>query len=207
MYLRRFVLGAAIAAPLLAAVSGAAWAQAVSPDEAKTFINQSGQQLVGIVNGPGSMTQKANQLRLLVNQIVAVDQVGDYVLGRYINVATPAQHQQFQALFHQLLSYNITYQIKAYEGVSFTVNNVMPQGDGVVVDTTITTPGHAPADVGWVVQDVNGQMKIIDVIVAGTSLRITTRNDYAAVITDNGGNVSALLSAMQNQITKIASAQ
>ena len=126
------------------------------------------------------------------------------MLGRYINVATPAQKQQFQSLFHQLLSYNITYQIKAYQGVSFTVNSAAPQGDNVLVDTTVTAPGKAPADVGWVVQDESGQPKIIDVIVAGTSLRITTRNDYAGVITDNGGQVSALLKAMQGQINKIA---
>jgi phospholipid transport system substrate-binding protein len=43
------------------------------------------------------------------------------------------------------------------------------------------------------------------VIVAGTSLRVTTRNDYASVISDHGGQVSALLDAMQSQISKIAS--
>jgi phospholipid transport system substrate-binding protein len=77
----------------------------------------------------------------------------------------------------------------------------------MVVDTTINRPGQAPADVGWAVDEINGQPKIIDVIVAGTSLRITTRNDYGSVITDNGGQVSALLTAMQNQIAKIAGAQ
>ena len=205
MYFRRFILGAVASVPMLAVMAGAA--QALSPDTAKTFIAQSGQKLVAIVNGGGAENQKADQLRDLVNQIVAVDQVGDYVLGRYNNIATPAQKQQFQALFHQLLSYNITYQIKAYQGVTFTVNSATPQGDDVLVDTTVTAPGKAPADVGWVVEEDAGQPKIIDVIVAGTSLRITTRNDYAGVITDNGGQVSALLSAMQNQISKIASAQ
>lgn len=204
MMFRRFILGAVASAPMLAAMAGAAHAQAMSPDTAKSFITQSGDKLVAIVNGPGSQSQKASQLRDLVNQIVDVDQVGDYVLGRYINVATPAQKQQFQSLFHQLLSYNITYQIKAYQGVSFTVNSAAPQGNNVLVDTTVTAPGKAPADVGWVVQDESGQPKIIDVIVAGTSLRITTRNDYAGVITDNGGQVSALLKAMQGQINKIA---
>ncbi len=205
MYFRRFILGAIASAPMFAVMAGAA--QALTPDSAKSFITDSGVKLVAIVNGGASEGQKATQLRDLVNQIVAVDQVGDYVLGRYINIATPAQKQQFQTLFHQLLSYNITYQIKAYQGVSFVVNSAAPQGDDVLVDTTITTPGKAPADVGWVVEEDAGQPKIIDVIVAGTSLRITTRNDYAGVITDNGGQVSALLSAMQNQITKIASAQ
>ncbi|MBU6419943.1 MAG: ABC transporter substrate-binding protein [Proteobacteria bacterium] len=205
MHFRRFILGAIASAPMLAVTMGAA--QALSPNTAKSFITQAGDNLVGIVNSNSSESQKATELRGLVNQIVAVDQVGDYVLGRYINVATPAQKQQFQTLFHQLLSYNITYQIKAYQGVTFQVNSATPQGDEVLVDTTVTAPDKAPADVGWVVEESAGQPKIIDVIVAGTSLRITTRNDYAGVITDNGGQVSALLNAMQNQISKISAAQ
>ncbi|WP_297493010.1 phospholipid-binding protein MlaC [Acidocella sp.] len=204
MYLRRYILGAAAAAPMLVAMAGAARADVVSPDVAKAFIAQSGKQLVTIVNGPGTEAQKGVALRQLVNQIVAVDKVGNYVLGRYINVATPDQQQQFQALFHQLLSYNITYQINAYQGVTFTVNGAAQQGNDMVVDTTITTPGKAPADVGWAVDEVGGQPKIIDVIVAGTSLRITTRNDYASVIADHGGQVSALLTAMKGQISKLS---
>jgi phospholipid transport system substrate-binding protein len=207
MYLRRFILGAAAAAPMLIVMAGAARADTVSPDAAKAFITQSGKQLVDIVNNAPNQTEKGTALRQLVNQIVAVDQVGDYVLGRYVNVATPQQHQQFQTLFHQLLSYNITYQINAYQGVAFTVNGATQQGNDMVVDTTITTPGKAPADVGWAVDNIGGQPKITDVIVAGTSLRITTRNDYASVISDNGGQVSALLTAMQNQINKLSAAQ
>jgi phospholipid transport system substrate-binding protein len=207
MYLRRFVLGAVASLPMLTAVAGAARAQMVTADAAKTFITTSGQQLVAIVNGGASESQKADQLRQLVDQIVAVDQVGDYVLGRYINVATPAQHAQYLTLFHQLLSYNITYQIKAYQGVTFTVNGAAPMGNDMVVDTTIARPGQAPADVGWAVDEVNGSPKIVDVIVAGTSLRITERNDYASVVTNNGGQISALLTAMQNQIGRIASNQ
>lgn len=206
MHLRRLILGAIAATPVLVALGGVAKADAISPDAAKAFINQSGQKLVGIVNSQTG-SQKSEALRQLVNQIVAVDLVGDYVLGRYINVATPQQHQQFQTLFHQLLSYNITYQINAYQGVAFMVNGATQQGNDMVVDTTITTPGKAPADVGWAVDEIDGQLKIVDVIVAGTSLRITTRNDYASVITDNGGQVSALLTAMQNQINKLSAAQ
>lgn len=207
MYLRRFILGVAATAPMLLALAGTAQADAVAPDAAKALITQSGQKLVDIVNNTPDAKQKSADLRQLVDQIVAVDQVGDYVLGRYINIATPAQHQQFEALFHQLLAYNITYQINAYHGVGFVVNGTAPQGSNTVVDTTITTQDKAPADVGWVVADVGGEPKIIDVIVAGTSLRITTRNDYASVITDNGGQVSALLTAMQNQINKLSAAQ
>ncbi len=204
MHLRRMILGAFAALPILVA-SPLASAQ-VAADAAKTFIDQSGQQLVTIVNSNASESQKADQLRQLVDQIVAVDQVGDYVLGRYRNVITPDQHSQYLALFHQLLSYNITYQIKAYEGVTFVVNGASVMGNDTVVDTTITRPGQAPVDVGWAVDQVGGRPKIVDVIVAGTSLRITERNDYASVVTSNGGQISALLTAMQSQIDRIKSA-
>jgi len=205
MHLRRTILGAFAALPIIAA-SPLAQAQ-LAPDQAKTFIDQSGQKLVAIINSNASESQKADQLRQLVDQIVAVDQVGDYVLGRYRNVVTPDQHTQYLTLFHQLLSYNITYQIKAYEGVTFTVNSASVMGNDTVVDTTITRPGQAPVDVGWAVDEIDGSPKIVDVVVAGTSLRITERNDYASVVTSNGGQVSALLTAMQGQIDRIKSNQ
>jgi phospholipid transport system substrate-binding protein len=201
MHLRRFVLSAFASLPILA-TAPSAYAQ-VSPDAAKAFITQAGEQLVGVVNGNAPRAQRADELRQLVDQIVAVDQVGDYVLGRYRNVVTSDQHSQYLALFHQLLSYNITYQIQAYQGVSFKVNSASAMGNDVIVDTTISRPGQPPADVGWAVDEVDGSPKIVDVIVAGTSLRITERNDYASVVTSNGGKISALLSAMQGQINRM----
>jgi len=205
MSFRRFFMGAMASLPILT-VATLAQAQ-VPTDTAKAFITQAGNQLVTVVNSNGSESQKADELTQLVDQIVAVDQVGNYVLGRYINVVTPDQHSQYLTLFHQLLAYNITYQIKAYQGVTFVVNSASVMGNDTVVDTTITRPGQAPADVGWAVDEVDGSPKIVDVIVAGTSLRITERNDYASVVTSNGGQISALLSAMQNQIDRIKSNQ
>lgn len=204
MFYRRFVLSAA--SVLFTATAGMALAE-VAPDAAKAFIQQTGSQLAAVVNGNAGAAAKADQLRQLVDQDVAVDQVGEYVLGRFANVATPAQHTQYLALFHQTLSYAITNQIRAFQGITFTVNGASPMGNDTVVDTTITRPGQAPADVGWAVDEVAGAPKIVDVIVAGTSLRITTRNDYGSVITSNGGQVSALLSAMQSQIDRVKANQ
>jgi phospholipid transport system substrate-binding protein len=87
MHLRRFVLGAITTLPMLG-YAGFAAAQ-VSPGDAKAFITTSGQQLVAVVNSNASTADKAQQLQTLVNNMVAVDQVGDYVLGRYKTVATP----------------------------------------------------------------------------------------------------------------------
>jgi phospholipid transport system substrate-binding protein len=72
-----------------------------------------------------------------------------------------------------------------------------------MVSTTVTRPGQSPADVQWVVDTVGGKPRIVDVVVEGTSLRITERSDYSSVINDNGGQVSALLDAMKKQIARM----
>jgi phospholipid transport system substrate-binding protein len=67
MFNRRFILGAVAGLPFLA-VSSLAQAQ-VAADAAKSFIDQSGQKLVSVVNSSASTSEKADQLRQLVDQI------------------------------------------------------------------------------------------------------------------------------------------
>ncbi len=200
---RRVLLGAFAVLPVLGALPATALAAAPAASVAQNFIKQSGDHLVAIVNGPDSTKVKADKLRELVDRIVAVDQTGRFVLGRYWRVATPAQQQEYLRLFHQTLAYNITNQIRAYKGVQFAVDGTKPGPEGEMVSTTVTRPGQSPADVQWVVDTVGGKPRIVDVVVEGTSLRITERSDYSSVINDNGGQVSALLDAMKKQIARM----
>ncbi|MCF3945518.1 ABC transporter substrate-binding protein [Acidiphilium sp. AL] len=201
-YFRRVLLGAFALLPALA-VTPAARAAAPSAPSAQHFIKQSGDKLVSIINGPGSTGQKAADLRNLVNNIVAVDQIGKFVLGRYWRVATPSQRSEYMNLYHQLLAYNITTQIRAYKGVTFTVGRTQTGPQGEMVSTVVTRQGQSPAHVQWVVDEVGGAPKIVDVVVEGTSLRVTERSDYASVINDHGGQVTALLEAMKQQLHKM----
>ncbi|MDD2876869.1 MAG: ABC transporter substrate-binding protein [Acidiphilium sp.] len=206
-YFRRVLLGAFAVIPALAlspiAIPAVAYAAAPSATAAQGFIKQSGAKLVSIINGPGSSDQKAADLRSLVNNIVAVDQIGKFVLGRYWRVATPSQRSQYMSLFHQTLAYNITTQIRAYKGVTFTVGRVSSGPEGEMVSTVVTRQDQSPAHVQWVVETVGGEPKIVDVVVEGTSLRVTERADYSSVIDDHGGQVTALLDAMKQQLSRM----
>lgn len=204
---RRFLLGALAIAPVAAIArigfAPVALANTPSADKARSFIRQSGQKLVSIVNSSKPHKQKAKELRQFLNSIVAVDDIGHFVLGRYWHMASKSQQQEYMKLFHKLLAYNITTQIKAFKGVSFHVTGVHAGPEGEMVQTVIKRPNQQPAKVQWVVKTISGQPKIVDVVVAGTSLRITERSDYASVINDNGGHVSALLQAMKHQVHKL----
>lgn len=191
---------------LLLTVS-AAWlalgpgARAQSADaRATSFVKQTGDQLVAVVNGPGSPAQKRQQLTRIIDQTVAVNEIARFCLGRFWRQATPAQQQRYLHLFHEVLVTNITSKLGEYKGVGFTIGRTEPDGDNVAVGTTVTRPNNPPTDVRWVVSNADSNPKIVDVVAEGTSMRLTQRSDYASYLSRNNDNVSALINAMQHQI-------
>jgi phospholipid transport system substrate-binding protein len=168
---------------------------------ASAFMQQTGNQLVQIVNGPGSDAQKEAELSKVIDQRVDVDGIAKFVLGRFWRVATPRQQQEYLNLFRRVLVISVDSKVGEYKGVTFTMERATPAEGGQLVTTVITRPNQAPANVQWLVQDINGSPKITDVVAEGTSLRLTQRADYASFIVHNNDNIQALLDAMKKQVS------
>jgi len=180
-------------------------ARAQSPADtaaAVAFIRTTGQQLVNVVNGPGSAAAKNAGLTRIVDRDVDVDGIAKFCLGRFWRLATPAQRTQYEHLFHHVLVLNVTSKVGDYTGVTIAIGRAVPRAEGVVVATTVTRPGQAPAEVDWLVQEIGGAPKIVDVIAEGTSLRLTQRSDYASFISRHNDSVPALLTALQAQAAR-----
>ena len=162
------------------------------------FIQQIGSQFVSIVNAPGSAQQKRAQMQPIVESSVDIEGIGRFCLGRFWRTATPQQQQEYIRLFHGVLLTSISSRLADYRGIGFSVTGAQRREDGVLVGTVIRRPNQQPANVQWVVSQT-GVPKILDVIIEGTSLRLTQRSDYASYISRNGNNIDALLNAMRQQ--------
>ena len=196
---RRHCLGLAVAAFLVPLSFGQARAQAGG---AADFVRTLGGELVDVVNAPGEPATKRSALQPILDRNIAVDQIALFCLGRYLQQATPAQKQQYTALFHSVLLNSILGHLGGYRGVRFSVGGSTRQPDGQHVQTTIYRPNEEPASVDWVIDDVGGSRKVIDVVAEGTSLRTTQRGDYLAFLDRHGGSVEALIAALQRQIAR-----
>lgn len=178
-----------------------AWAQGVpSAEEAAAFVRQTGGRLVAVVNGPGSVAQKQAALQTEVDSAVDVNGVGRFVLGRFWRMATPAQQQEYLRLFRTVLMNSITGRLGEYKGVQFAVGRATPTAAGIEVATVVTRPNNPPTNVIWVIRDVGGGPKIVDVVAEGTSLRLTQRDDYASYLARNNDSVQALIDALKRQV-------
>jgi phospholipid transport system substrate-binding protein len=178
------------------------WAQSGSTAEATNFIVKLGTDLVAIVNTAGGYEEKKARLKPLIESAVDVDGIARFCLGRFVRTATPAQLQEYIHLFHDVLLNNIGGKIGEFQGVTFAPTTTTQRDADILVGTLIRRPNQQPNNVQWVVNQVGGQPKVVDVVAEGTSLRLTQRSDYAAYLARNNNDVGALVAAMKQQVAR-----
>jgi phospholipid transport system substrate-binding protein len=180
-------------------------ASAQPASQATAFVKQTGDQLVAIVNGPGTSEEKRPRLQKVIDNAVDVDDVARFCLGGFWRRATPDQQRQYMDLFHDVLLNNISGKLGDYKGVHFVMNRSSARGDTEIVNTTVERPNNPPTQVDWIISEASGNPKIVDVVAEGTSLRLTQRSDYASYLHQNNGSVAALIEAMRHQVANAGS--
>ena len=173
---------------------------ALTPAQATAFIVNLGNQLVAIINGPGSYEDKKRRLQPLVESASDIDNIARFCLGRFVRTATPQQLAEYTRLFHDVIINSIFGHIGELQGVTFQPTTTVQRENDILVGTAIQQPNHQPNTVQWVVNSVNGQPKIVDIVAEGTSLRLTQRADYASYLSRNNDSVDALISAVRKQV-------
>jgi phospholipid transport system substrate-binding protein len=177
-------------------------AQAQVVEKATAFVQQIGNQLVGIVNGAQSAAQKRQAITQILEGAVDVNGIAQFCLGRFWRIASADQQKRFIAAFHQVLVTNISSKLGDYTGVKLAVQRGRQQDDQAIVTTQVERPNNPPTTVDWVIEAPATAPKIVDVIAEGTSLRLTQRQDYASYLSRNNNDINALISAMGQQTAK-----
>jgi phospholipid transport system substrate-binding protein len=200
MLTRRSLLAASAAVFALAMTRLPYARAAASASQASAFVNRFASALTNIVNGPQGAAEKRAALGPVIDTNVDVPKIARFCLGRFWSTVSPAQQAEYTQIFHQVLLNNISGHLGDYKGVSYTLTSDHPQGADELVGTIINRPNSPPANVEWVVDSSSGAPKIVDVVAEGTSLRLTTRSDYASYLERHGNDIGQLLAALHRQL-------
>ncbi len=198
-----------IAAPALAAALFALPEHGraeIDPARATALVRDAGNDLVAAINDQRSdVTARREKVAAVLRRAIDIEGTGRFILGRYVRQASPAELAEYNRLFDDIIVRNLSARFGEYRGVRFSLGRAQQRTEeDVLVNTIIERPNQPPFSLDWRVAEVGGQPRVVDVIAEGTSLRLTTRSEYSAVIQRNGGRVASLLDAMRNQIAQLA---
>ncbi len=182
-------------------------AEASSEDaasRASAFIEAKGKELVAVLDSDVAVEVKRERVAAILREAVDVNGVARFVLGRHWRTATEDERREYLALFEAILLANLAARFGDLRGVTFSLGRVLPRGEeGVMVSTMVGRPGQQPVALDWLVAESAGQPKIVDLVAEGTSLRITQRSEYGAIVQRHGGRLQPLLDAMRRQLTRL----
>ena len=201
MMQRRGVLASTLMLGGLLAGGRPAWAD-VDPAAAGQFIQTTAAELIHLMTGARDAEARRQRLQPFIERVVDVDGVAQFCIGRAWQTATPEQRATYLRLFRLVLVNSIAGHLGDYSpgDVAISTGRPSPRPEGMLVPTTIMRPNNKPVSISWLVADVGGQLRIVDVMAEGVSLRITQRSDYAAFLNKNSGQAAALIDAMQHQV-------
>lgn len=155
-----------------------------------------------IINSNASAEEKNKIFRQLFTQNLDLDFIGKYVLGRYWRTATPAQQKEFIELYKELNVQTWSKRFDEFKGRQFVFEGTSPANNPnqIFVDTNVPMKEGAPAVVKWRVNNVNGKLKIIDIIIENVSLAQTARNEYTSFIAKSPKGIEGLLENLRTKV-------
>ena len=188
-------LGLAILLPVVPIGSAAA------DEETELFIRDLGDKAVGQLTGDDlTDADRAERFRALLLQHFDVPQIGEYVLGRYWRNATPEEQAEYLRLFEDYLVVSYSQRFAEYTGEAFEVVSSRAQSDNLeMVRSYVVTRSGEKAKLDWIIERQDGELLILDLKVEGLSMSETHRSEFASVIQNNGGQLTALLDALRKK--------
>ena len=166
----------------------------------QAFVTALGHRAIQVLGPSVTPAQRLARFRELFNSDFDVPAIGRFVLGRYWRAATPQEQQEFLGLFQEYVVRAYSARLGGFGGEPFRVTGARTNGAETVVSSEIVL-ASGPIGLDWYLTNHGGQYKITDVYIAGVSMKVTQRDEFAAVIQRSGGRVEGLLSQLRQKLT------
>jgi len=161
--------------------------------EAAQVVENMASQVLATVKTGASDAEREQQMTQLFRANFDVNAIGQMVLGRHWNGATPEQRDRFMAAFERAEIRAYSGRFKNYQGQTLKIGKVTPNGASQLVDSQLMQPAGQPIRIVWEIS----RGKVIDIAVEGVSMGMTRRSDFNSYVQRNG--LDALINELQRR--------
>ena len=176
-------------------------------EDAGSFIMNLADRAIGALTDPSlDDSVRAERFRDLVRDGLDIDFIAGRVMGPYVRRATDVEMAEFRELLEENIVRKYSVMFKSYSGQKI---ELIDTKEGSRDSTTVSiqvypTDGAPPSTVRWVVHEVDGKNKIIDIVVERASMVTTQKEEFVSVIRRGGGKVEALLQELRERNAELA---
>lgn len=187
--------GAALALGLVAL--SAPQAHALSENEASAFVQDVVDRVITLIEEEAAPEPRREKFRVVLTEVAAMPQIGKFAAGRSWREMNDAQQAKYATLFTDYIATVYARRFGEYSGQTLSVIGAQDAGKGVfVVKSEVMQQGAQPIRIEWVVSDRSGAVRIDDIQIEGVSLAITQREEFAAMVAQQGHNIDAFLAEL-----------
>lgn len=159
------------------------------------------QAITALSNATATDAARAAALKPILEQYFDMPGIAKHTLGAYWKKATPEQQQTYVQAFIDYMSVVYGQRFKEYNGEKLIVKRVRDEGTKGTVFATVDTNSSQAPRVDWDVRTDGDRPLVTDIRVEGLSLAETHRQEFTSVISQNGGNVDALIAILHQKAT------
>lgn len=156
---------------------------------ARTFVEALANDAFGILRDKSiSKTASRSKFRAMLEQNVALEDIGNRLIRRHRATITPAQNAAYLAALPEFVLNAYSDRLYDYSDASVKTLRTVGRGPAITdVHTRVTRPGSQPVDAIWQVKKTPaGRMIINNLSVSGINLSLTQEADFNAYIQKNG---------------------
>jgi phospholipid transport system substrate-binding protein len=188
---------------LLLLILGGIPAGADQADAPAAFIQQLGDTAIRILESNTEITGRKVAFERLFEKDFDLPAIGRFVLGRSWRTATVDQRRRFQDAFSQYVVAIYATRFSHYSGEQFRVlgSRMNDEATATVSSQIISASGAQPIRIGWQVAREGVAYKITDVSVESLSMAVTQRDEFSAVIEQDGGDIEGLIGLLERKAT------
>ena len=185
-----------------------AWAPAAVANnaDAEAFTQHLVDQGVAILRNTSDPARRA-KFREFITQYADARRTAQFTLGNYRRTASDADVESFIKAFQDYATAVYESRLDQYKGQTLKVVGSTDNKPGdVTVNTQVVDPNaREPLRVAFRLLGSSGNYRFVDVLVAGIWLSVEQRDQFAAFLSQHGGNVPALTAHLQTQTAEINS--
>lgn len=163
------------------------------------FVRQFGDEAIAMLRDRAAgEAERRQRFETLMRSGFDLPLVAQLALGRHWRSATGEERSEYVGLFERFVLETYARRLDEYGNQRLRVVGAVPAGQDSMVESWIEGSGE-PIRVDWRVRETPAGKRIVDVVIAGVSMLVTQRSEFAAVIERSGG-VAGLIANLRQRI-------